>query len=597
MKKKVFSILFAPGLISALTLVSTLASSDVAPALAGNGGTPVITPEETELEACTTVLVGKDATEDGSTMCGKSGDGPPFGRVMIIPRKTYEPGTMTPIYVKPSFWPRSQPKTYKRWLEWSAEKPVLIGKIPQVEETYRYIDSSVLYTGVRGNGMNEYGLFIGESTIPGRRELLNDHGLLCAYSNNPDIALQVIGRERAKTAREAIQVMGDLACEYGYVSQGESMAVSDANEVWAFEIFGPGADWTPGCGKPGAVWCAQRIPDGEVSVAANRSRIGEVPEEENSDFMFSSNIRSLALEKGWWDGTEPFVWYKAYGPRESRGSIMREWRVLSTVAPSLHLSPPPETGDQRYPFSVKPDHPLSVQDMVAIYRDALEGTPYDVTEDPAWLVDGEKSPMANPWGPSNLHKLLGVKAERSVGCHRSAFTMISQIRADLPDPIKGCLWFGVGAAPTTCYVPIYSGVTEVPESWYDIELNQISRENPYWASTLVLNLSLREYQNAIVDIKGVRDPAEATFVAQQREMESAVLDLYASKRSEVAAAGLAEKLVTKYTCSCMNAVSDGYWELVDYLLLKYYAERVSGATYILPSIHCPPVPRHPKSQR
>jgi len=577
--KKFSGILFALVLVVSLTLVPAFAGNDEAPA-------------DTDSDACTDIMVGNAATVDGSTIGSYSCDGARYAQVKVIPGGTYKPGTMIPIYYAPDVYSY---QTYLDYVEYLKD-PIIIGEIPQAEETYSFVNVRVWYYEDMVGGVNEYGLTIGETTIGGRSELRNSNGLLYIYFSglkDQRNALMTLGLQRAKTAREAIEVMGTLAETYGYIQSGEHVTVSDGNEIWAFEIFGPGADWEPGCGESGAVWCAQRIPDGHVGVSANRSRIGEIDLDDPDYFMASPNVYSLAEDMGWWDGTSTFVWYEAYGPRERRSSMTREWRVLSTVAPSLGLPFPAATGDTRYPFSVEPDEPVSVQDVMTMHRDAFYGTPYDVTEDPAFYVGGVKSPMACPFGPSDLHKLIGVSADRSVGNSSGAFTCVSQVRADLPDPIRSCFWFGFGPGVTTCYVPLYSGVTELPESWTHTTLNKVDREDAWWAFNLVNTLPLIKWQNAIEDVKGVRDPAEATFFAQQSDMEDAVLDLYASNRSEVAARELATKLVTKYSCACMNAASDGYWDLVDYLHFKYYFLRSSGAPQELPVIDCPPVPTNP----
>jgi dipeptidase len=571
-KRKIFGILFACVLVVGLILV---------PALAGNSETPADEQECT----CTNILVGKDATVDGSAISTYCCDGARYAKIVVWPEETYEPGTMMPIYYRP------YPNNYAQYLEY-LDKAVLKGYIPQVEKTYRYVGLEVWYDEQHVGGINEYGLTIGETTINARRELRNPNGLLSAYTNYKESSLMTLALMRAKTAREAIQVMGSLAEEYGYAgyggTYGEHITVNDGNEVWAFEIFSApvSADWTPGCGIPGAVWCAERIPDDEVGVSANRARIGEVDLDDTDYFMASPNIFSLAEEMGWWNPADPFVWYDAYAPSTSVN--LREWEVLNLVAPSLHLDPTAV----RLPFSVKPDEPLTVQDVMAIHRDYYQGTPYDVTEDPAFYVAGRKSPMASPFGPTDLHRLIGVSAPRSVATASSVFSFVSQVRADLPDPIKGCFWYGSGPAAATCYVPIYSGVTKLPESWSNTDLTKVNREHSWWAFDLADQLPLIKWQSAIVDIKGVRDPAETTFFAQQPDLESAIVDLYSS-RSEVAAGELAMKLVTTYTNSCMNAVSDGYWELVDYLLFKYYSRVSSGAPQELPVIECPPVPVHP----
>jgi len=205
-----------------------------------------------------------------------------------------------------------------------------------------------------------------------------------------------------------------------------------------------------------------------------------------------------------------------------------------------------------------------------------------------FLVSGKTSPMASPFGPTDLYRLLGISAERSVATSSSVFCYVSQVSKDLPDPIKGCFWYGSGPAEGTCFVPIYSGVTELPKSWSNTDLTQVNRHNAWWAFNLVDNLPLMKWQNAIPDVRGVQGAAEATFFAQQLDLENSILDLYSS-RNEAAANALAEMLVTKYTNACMKAVSDGYWRLVDYLLFKYYFRGSSGAPQELPVIDCPPV--------
>jgi len=552
-----------------------------APVFAGDSATDSIS--DTASHACTNILVGNDASVDDSTISTYCCDGARYAKVKVILGETYRPGTMIPVYYRP---PVYNYETYLAYLEY-LENPTLIGEIPQVEETYSYVNLQVWYYEDQVGGINEYGLTIGETTIGGRKELRNENGLLYIYTGLQQNSLMSLALERAKTAREAIEIMGSLAEEYGYLQSGEHVTISDGDEIWAFEIFGPGEDWEPGCGKPGAVWCAQRIPDAHVGVSANRSRIGLI-DDNNPDyeFMHSPNVYSLALEKGWWDGVELFVWYEAYAP--STRVNLREWEVLNLVAPSLNLDP----DEVRHPFSVEPDELVSVQDIMAIHRDYYKGTPFDITEDPAFYVDGEKSPMACPFGPRDLHNLLGLRAKRSVATASSVFSYVSQVRADLPDPIKGCMWLGFGPAVATCYVPVYSGVTELPESWSETELTRVNRENSWWAFNLADQLPLIKWQDAIEDVKGVRDPAEACFFAQQPDLESTIIDLY-SGRAEAAAEQLATKLVTNYTCSCMNAVSEGYWELVDYLLFTYYFRGSGGAPQELPSIECPPVPTNP----
>jgi dipeptidase len=164
-----------------------------------------------------------------------------------------------------------------------------------------------------------------------------------------------------------------------YYISGECITVIDPDEAWHFEIYGPGPLWKPGSDRPGCVWIAQRIPEGEVSVCANRSRIGEINLEDPDHFMASSNVFSLAQQMGWWDkdSGKPFKVYETYGYKTySPYNARREWRVLSLVAPSLNLDPWME----RYPFSVKPDKKVTPQDIMAINSRLLSGTEFDLTK-------------------------------------------------------------------------------------------------------------------------------------------------------------------------------------------------------------------------
>jgi dipeptidase len=378
--------------------------------------------------------------------------------------------------------------------------------------------------------------------------------------------------------------MGDLVCRYGWFYAGVFATITDGNEAWALEIIGAGSKWIPGCGNPGAVWVAQRIPDSDVCVYANRSRIGEVHLDNPDYFMASPNIYSFAEEMGCWKPGEPFAWYDIYFPHgpDERSSSLREWSALNWVAPSLGLDP--EAG--RWPFSVKPDRPVSVQDVMAIHRDYLKATPYDITENSAWYVDGKKSPMACPWGSSDLHSLIRVSPERSIGTFITNWTHVDQVRANLPDPIKGCMWLGFGPAATTCFAPVYSGAIQFPESWTNTSKDKVDKQSSWWAFHLVDGLSFIKYQDVIKDIEAVRDPAEACFLARQPAIESAVTALY-SNRSQTAAQELATVLVTDYTNTCLNAVSEAWWKLFDYLLFKYYSRVSRDVAQELPVVDCP----------
>ncbi|GEM_PF-33716 len=535
--------------------------------------------------SCTNILVGRDASVDGSTIASMSGDSVIcFSYMHVVPRRQYPAGTTVPIVHRPFS------NTYADYLV-ALGNEVQVGEIDQVEETYAYVDLDGGLDKQHGLGLNEHGVSIGETTIVGRPELENSAAWLMAVSSCPEGSLGALALQRAETAREAVEMIGELAEMYGYQQPGcggEQLSISDGKEVWSLEIFGPGPNWTgPGCGLPGAVWCAQRIPDGHVGISANRSRIGEIDFSNSDDFLYSDNVQTLAADQGWWTPGDPFLWYEAYAPDNCMTYCsLREWRVLSLVAPSLNLAP----SDTRFPFSVEPDAPVSVQDVMQLHRDYYQGTIYDIADDPELQVNGELSPIVYPYyayGEDELQKLLDPShLPRRTLAVRSGGSYIAQVRdAATPTAIKGCLWFGLGPASTTCYAPIYSGVTSLPERWGTTLMTKIDWESSFWAFDLVHELAHIRWQDAHADIAAVRDTAEATLFHAQPYVEQQLAHV-ASVSGEAAARACA----TTYTNNCLNAILDGYWSLVDYLLFTYFFLESDRFPRVLPEIPLPDTP-------
>ena len=236
--------------------------------------------QETLTDKCIVVMVGKKASTDGSVISTHTCDcGVCDWTWRYVPAADHEEGATRKIYWFPQFitTPPDQ------GLRWDAIDFRFNGlEIPELSHTYGYLHGMFGY-------MNDNQVAIGESTI-GCRKLMRNNTPTPKF----DITmLTLIAMERAKTARDAIKIMGGLAEKYGYgnTDSGEMLAVSDPNEVWIFEIMPVGPLWTPEIGQPGVVWCAQRVPDDHVSVCPNESRIGEInlkdTKKENKKWAYS----------------------------------------------------------------------------------------------------------------------------------------------------------------------------------------------------------------------------------------------------------------------------------------------------------------------
>ncbi|MCF6171965.1 MAG: C69 family dipeptidase [Bacteroidales bacterium] len=425
-------------------------------------------------------------------------------------------------------------------------------KIHQVPHTYAII----------GFQMNEHQLAIGETTFEGRLDLW-DKDLPLKYWDLMRLALL-----RAKTAREAIEVMTSLTAIYGYGSEGESFSIADPNEAWLLEMIGTG-------GKGDAVWVARRVPDGYMTAHANHSRIGEFPLDDPDNCLYSDNVISLAIEKGFYDpnSNEPFRFNDAYdppSPEHLKYTETRVWSIFRRAAPSQEFSPGyhrGKAGAKRYPLFIKPDKKLALQDVFALVRDHYEGTAFDMT----------KGMAAGGFGNPNRPRPLGWEIdsvayswERPVSTYNTAFSFVAQMRNYLPDEIGGIAWFGVDDTYTTCYFPIYCNSTEISEPFTKGDINHYSRESAWWAFNFAANFAKIRYSDMVKDIRKVQSELENQFVNQQRLIENEAVLLSKERRID---------FLTNYANEMGKLVHQKWVELGDELVTKYndgYVKDSSG---------------------
>jgi len=505
---------------------------------------------EDEDKGCTTIICGKDATVDGSLITSHTNDcGRCDPRIAYVPAKDHKKGAVRNIYKFRLPYPRycgyDRGPTY---FPKAGEMPMEpIGSIPQVEHTYAY------YDGVYGM-MNEHQLNIGECSCGARtRGKPRPEGdALFDISELSRIAL-----ERCTKAREAIQLMGDLAVKHGYYAGGETLTIIDTEEAWVFDMVA-----SPD-GKS-AVWVAQRVPDDEVAVMANQFTIREIDLDNPDFFMASDNILKIAKEQGWWDPSKgPFDFTRIYMNVQSKTryySLRRKWRAYDLLAPSKKFSPWVEDSyTTEYPFSIKPDKKVSLQDVIAITRDYYQGTEFDLTKE---LAAG---PFGTPtrYGSSGAERLLGGSWERPIAIFRADYVQISQTRGWLPDPIGGVMWYTPDVASTSCFVPIYAGATELAKPFSTGNRYEYDENSAWWVFNFVSNWADLKFSYMIKDIKKKQEEIENQIYAFQPAIENAAKELY-DKNPELARAYLTEYCINKG-----NAVVDEWRKFGKFLVAKY----------------------------
>ena len=481
--------------------------------------------------ACTNFIVTKGASTDGSAMVSYAADSHAlYGALYHTPGGKFRAGAMLPVY------------------EWDTGR--YLTDIPQAGETYSTV----------GN-MNEHSLIIGETTYGGRPELEDSTGLI-DYGSLIYITLQ-----RAKTAREAILTIAELANTYGYASSGESFSIVDPEEAWIMELIGKGYkdDGKGGNARKGIVWVARRIPDGYVSAHANQARITTFPKDDPENCLYSPDVVAFAREMGYYDGTdEDFSFCEAYAPADFgalRGCEARVWAFFRTVADGMDKYVDYAMGhnaENRMPLWVKPRTKVSPKVVFDCMRDHYEGTPMDMTTD----IGAGGSACPYRWRPMYF-EVDGVEYcnERATATQQTGFWFVAQARPDVPDNM-GILWFGVDDAATSCLTPIYCCTQGVPEclSEGNGSMLEYSPTSAFWLFNRVSNFAYMRYDMIAGDIRKVVDTWENEALRLVRDVDAEAMTLSPKARG---------KFLSEFSIATAQQLFDRWSKLDKYLLVKY----------------------------
>ncbi len=505
------------------------------------------------LSACTNFLITKGASTDGSTMISYAADSHVlFGELYNWPAKDYKAGEMLKVY------------------EWDTGK--FLGEIPQVEHTYSVV----------GN-MNEFQVAIGETTYGGKKELAKQSGAIMDYGSLIYITLQ-----RAKTAREAIKVMTDLVKNYGYASSGESFSIADKDEVWIMEMIGKGE------GQKGAVWVALKIPDGYVSGHANQARITTFPLKDTENCLYADDVISFAKEKGWFSGKDKeFSFSDTYAPVDFGGARFcegRVWSMFRKVNKEMEQYAGYASGHElsnRMPLWIKPDHKISVNEMMDFMRDHFEGTDLDMSKDIG------AGPFANPYRWRPLTWKVDEKTycnERAVATQQTGFSFITQSRSWLPDAIGGINWFSVDDAASAVYVPIYCGSTRIPKTFAvgNGDMMTYSETSAFWIFNQVSNLAYTRYNAIHPEIDKKQKKLEKEAITFVKAIDIAAAELYKTNKD------MAIDYITDFSVNRADKTTMIWKEFYQYLFVKYMdgnikekAEPKENYLYVTPNMTQP----------
>ena len=472
--------------------------------------------------ACTSLIATPGASADGSSMITYAADSHTlYGELYHQPAADHAPGAMRKV------------------VDWDSGR--LLGEIPEVPHTYATI----------GN-MNEHGLTIAESTWSGRAEL-EGSGMI-DYGSLIYITLQ-----RAKTAREAIEVMTSLVRDYGYASSGESFSIADPSEVWVMELIGKGK------ADKGAVWVARRVPDGYISGHANHSRIHNFPLKDK-ETLYSPDVIEFARKQGYFNGKDKdFSFSRAYAVTDAgalRGCDARVWSYYNRFTDGgvdQYLDWILRGRGEAMPLWVKPARKLSADDLKWMMRDHFEGTPLDMTQD----IGAGPFDVPYRWRPMGFTvDSVEYTHERAIATQQTGFSFVASMNAGRHDAMKGILWFGVDDANTCVYVPVFNSTPEPPHQLAhgNGDLYTISWDAMFWTNNYVANQAYNRYSQMIPDIRRV-----------QTGLEDKAGELVAKASADVASMDMAAatEYLHRLTDSFTADATARYKDLGDYLLVKY----------------------------
>lgn len=475
--------------------------------------------------ACTIVLVGKDATVDGTTIATHNDDSTSADfRLWTIPSMKGGEGMKRDLVMDSHNY--GDYGDYPNTKDYG--KGTVVAEIDQPKDTNAYFHSRYSFINDKGVAMGEATFSVDQDEYweKVKKLIYAEDGMLDCW-NTQDIAL-----ERASTAREACEIMGQLIDEYGWYDAGETINICDGNEIWVFEAYG------------GKLWCAVRIPDNAFFVAANRARIREVNFEDKDNYITSANLKSFAVDNGLWseESGKPFSPADIYAPSTRVYSSRREWRAFDLVAPSLGLKP-----DDPLPLYVVPDKKLSVQDVFEIKGDYYAGTEYDVS----------RTVYAGDYGnPLNMNNV-----ERPINMFRTCYLMLAQIDSRLPDEAKALVWYGYGAPDSSFLTPLWVAQTRLPELYrVGSRYGDFDRNSGWWINSYVQQTATSNYDYAIDIIHERRKPFMDEQYVKVPEMQAQAAQLIKDgKRDE------AIKLLTDYACETAEKNYDTWLKLGDEL--------------------------------
>lgn len=393
--------------------------------------------------SCTSILIGKNASINGSVVIGRNEDAKTAWPKHLAFNK-HETVTNNHFKSKDNKFEMDLP-----------EEKFAYSSTPEWTDKYGLFEE---------DGINEYHVAMSatESAYSNDRVLAADpfdtkKGIL-------EEAMITVVLPYIKTAREGVKRLGEIVEKYG-AAEADGILFGDRDEAWYLEI------------GSGHHWVAQRIPDDSYAVVANQLAIQEI-DFNSSDFMYSEGIQDFVYENKLWPKDKPFIFREIFGTHDDSDlhyNTPRVWIGQKLLSPSI------EQEDQSFdlPFIQKPDKPISIQDAQAVLSNHYQNTPYDLTN--------KKNKDNATFRPISV---ATTQESHLLELNGESMTQ----------------WLAMGVAAQSVYVPFYPQGTKVP-TMYKYGKETYSSNSAYWVFKLASTLVDRDWAKYSSDLSNAQKAA------------------------------------------------------------------------------------------
>ena len=412
--------------------------------------------------ACTGVVVGKDATEDGSIIIGRTEDiGSAYNKnFVVVPATTYKDGEM-----------------FEDLNGFKIEQPKNAYKYTMIPDVVEHEDG--IYAAA---GINEQGVAMTATVSAYLNESIQKVDPLVEKGIR-EAAIPSVVLPRIKTAREGVEVLGSIVEKYGS-AEGNIVLFADQNEAWYMEILS------------GHQWAAVKVPDDQYAVIPNAFMLGYIDLKDTKNVMASKDVINMPAQKGLLKMHEgKFHLALTYGETMTDGNRLRAWGGQHFFSPSQNIP----LNTPVFDLFMKADEKISVDDVMELQRYRYEGTENDLSL------------------PENAGK-------RAIGTEAQAECHIIQMKEDYPKQVGGLMWLAMGNAEHSVYLPTFGGIDETHEA-YKVSGVDYNPASAYWTFRGLSTLAELDRINYGQGVRDYWKQYELQLIKAQEDIDEQVVEL------------------------------------------------------------------------